>query len=150
MYLFYYIFKYVSLLTHMLAFWLTEVFFQGKFQPLDQVVVDDMFPNCILLLKLPELEKLLQHVTEEKGVVYSIWNEADGYWKGRASVWERNCLKATKCHAYSTCVIGETVIQILFPLVNSSPLLLWDVQSLTLQPVKCGGLSSTGPEFTRL
>ncbi|KAF6084814.1 ribonuclease H2 subunit B [Phyllostomus discolor] len=40
---------------------------EGKFQPLDQVVVDDMFPNCILLLKLPELEKLLQHVTEEKG-----------------------------------------------------------------------------------
>ncbi|GAB5566322.1 ribonuclease H2 subunit B isoform X4 [Prionailurus iriomotensis] len=39
---------------------------EGKFQPLDQVVVDDMFPNCILLLKLPELEKLLQHVTEEK------------------------------------------------------------------------------------
>lgn len=26
-----------------------------------------MFPNCILLLKLPELEKLLRHVTEEKG-----------------------------------------------------------------------------------
>uniref|UniRef100_A0A673SV12 Ribonuclease H2 subunit B n=1 Tax=Suricata suricatta TaxID=37032 RepID=A0A673SV12_SURSU len=43
-------------------------FFQGKFQPLDQVVVDDMFPNCILLLKLPELEKLLQHVTEEKEI----------------------------------------------------------------------------------
>ncbi|XP_036989093.2 ribonuclease H2 subunit B isoform X1 [Artibeus jamaicensis] len=43
---------------------------EGKFQPLDQVVVDDMFPNCVLLLKLPELEKLLQHVTEEKGVYY--------------------------------------------------------------------------------
>nr|KAF6375218.1 ribonuclease H2 subunit B [Pipistrellus kuhlii] len=39
---------------------------EGKFQPLDQVVVDDVFPNCILLLKLPELEKLLRHVTEEK------------------------------------------------------------------------------------
>ncbi|KAM7237847.1 hypothetical protein CapIbe_010805 [Capra ibex] len=42
--------------------------FQGKFQPLDQVVMDDMFPDCILLLKLPELEKLLRHVTEEKEV----------------------------------------------------------------------------------
>ncbi|XP_007130389.1 ribonuclease H2 subunit B isoform X5 [Physeter macrocephalus] len=41
---------------------------EGKFQPLDQVVMDDMFPNCILLLKLPELEKLLQHVTEEKEI----------------------------------------------------------------------------------
>uniref|UniRef100_A0A8D0Z0Y4 Ribonuclease H2 subunit B n=1 Tax=Sus scrofa TaxID=9823 RepID=A0A8D0Z0Y4_PIG len=39
---------------------------EGKFQPIDQVVMDDMFPNCILLLKLPELEKLLRHVTEEK------------------------------------------------------------------------------------
>ncbi|XP_045423611.1 ribonuclease H2 subunit B isoform X3 [Lemur catta] len=41
---------------------------EGKFQPLDQVVVDDVFPNCILLLKLPELEKLLHHVTEEKEI----------------------------------------------------------------------------------
>ncbi|KAM7111694.1 ribonuclease H2 subunit B isoform 4-T4 [Molossus nigricans] len=41
---------------------------EGKFQPLDQVVVDDVFPNCILLLKLPELEKLLRHVTEEKEI----------------------------------------------------------------------------------
>ncbi|XP_059935785.1 ribonuclease H2 subunit B isoform X2 [Mesoplodon densirostris] len=41
---------------------------EGKFQPLDQVVMDDMFPNCILLLKLPELEKLLRHVTEEKEI----------------------------------------------------------------------------------
>ncbi|KAM4862958.1 ribonuclease H2 subunit B isoform X1 [Urocitellus parryii] len=41
---------------------------QGKFQPLDQVVVDDAFPNCVLLLKLPELEKVLHHVTEEKEI----------------------------------------------------------------------------------
>uniref|UniRef100_A0A5F4VT80 Ribonuclease H2 subunit B n=1 Tax=Callithrix jacchus TaxID=9483 RepID=A0A5F4VT80_CALJA len=40
---------------------------EGKFQPLDQVVVDNVFPNCILLLKLPGLEKLLHHVTEERG-----------------------------------------------------------------------------------
>ncbi|XP_037655813.1 ribonuclease H2 subunit B isoform X5 [Choloepus didactylus] len=40
----------------------------GKFQPLDQVVVDDMFPNCVLLLQFPELEKLLCHVTEEKEI----------------------------------------------------------------------------------
>ncbi|XP_071064428.1 ribonuclease H2 subunit B isoform X2 [Dasypus novemcinctus] len=41
---------------------------EGKFQPLDQVVVDDMFPNCTLLLKFPELEKFLHHVTEEKEI----------------------------------------------------------------------------------
>ncbi|XP_076787003.1 ribonuclease H2 subunit B isoform X2 [Arvicanthis niloticus] len=39
---------------------------EGKYQPLDQVVVDDTFPDCILLLKFPELEKSLWHVTEEK------------------------------------------------------------------------------------
>ncbi|XP_013371308.1 PREDICTED: ribonuclease H2 subunit B isoform X4 [Chinchilla lanigera] len=41
---------------------------EGKFQPLDQVVMDDIFPNCTLLLKLPELEKSLPHVTEEKEI----------------------------------------------------------------------------------
>nr|XP_034354173.1 ribonuclease H2 subunit B isoform X4 [Arvicanthis niloticus] len=41
---------------------------EGKYQPLDQVVVDDTFPDCILLLKFPELEKSLWHVTEEKEV----------------------------------------------------------------------------------
>ncbi|XP_012927474.1 ribonuclease H2 subunit B isoform X2 [Heterocephalus glaber] len=41
---------------------------EGKYQPLDQVVMDEVFPNCILLLKLPELEKLLRHVTEEKEI----------------------------------------------------------------------------------
>ncbi|XP_051016626.1 ribonuclease H2 subunit B [Acomys russatus] len=40
---------------------------EGKYQPLDQVVVDDMFPDCVLLLRFPELEKSLRHVTEEKG-----------------------------------------------------------------------------------
>ena len=34
--------------------------------------MDDVFPNCILLLKLPELEKLLRHVTEEKGMAYGL------------------------------------------------------------------------------
>ena len=41
---------------------------EGKFQPQDQVVMDDMFPDCTFLLKLPELEKLLRHVTEEKEI----------------------------------------------------------------------------------
>ncbi|EDL36088.1 ribonuclease H2 subunit B [Mus musculus] len=41
---------------------------EGKYQPLDQVVVDDTFPDCTLLLRFPELEKSLRHVTEEKEV----------------------------------------------------------------------------------
>ncbi|XP_055465502.1 ribonuclease H2 subunit B isoform X1 [Psammomys obesus] len=41
---------------------------EGKYQPLDQVVVDDMFPDCTLLLRFSELEKSLRHVTEAKEV----------------------------------------------------------------------------------
>lgn len=41
---------------------------EGKFQPLGQVLVDDMFLNCILMLKLAELEKLLWDVTEGKEI----------------------------------------------------------------------------------
>ncbi|XP_057642630.1 ribonuclease H2 subunit B isoform X2 [Chionomys nivalis] len=41
---------------------------EGKYQPLDQVVVDGVFPDCVLLLRFPELEKSLRHVTEEKEV----------------------------------------------------------------------------------
>lgn len=52
----------------LLLYYLIKADKAGKFQPLDQVVIDDMFPNCILLLKLPELEKLLQHVTQEKEI----------------------------------------------------------------------------------
>ncbi|XP_055988885.1 ribonuclease H2 subunit B isoform X2 [Sorex fumeus] len=52
----------------LLLYYLIKADKVGKFQPLDQVVMDDMFPNCILLLKLPELEKLLQHVTQEKEI----------------------------------------------------------------------------------
>ena len=50
----------------LLLYYLIKADKEGKFQPLDQVVMDDMFPDCILLLKLPQLEKLLRHVTEEK------------------------------------------------------------------------------------
>ncbi|XP_073899547.1 ribonuclease H2 subunit B isoform X1 [Castor canadensis] len=52
----------------LLLHYLTKAGKEGKFQPLAQVVMDDIFPNCILLLKLPELEKLLRHVTEEKEI----------------------------------------------------------------------------------
>ncbi|XP_049634786.1 ribonuclease H2 subunit B [Suncus etruscus] len=52
----------------LLLYYLIKADKAGKFQPLDQVLMDDMFPNSILLLKLPELEKLLQHVTQEKEI----------------------------------------------------------------------------------
>ncbi|XP_008579864.1 PREDICTED: ribonuclease H2 subunit B [Galeopterus variegatus] len=52
----------------LLLYYLRKAEKEGKFQPLNQVVVDDVFPDCILLLKLPDLEKVLRHVTEEKEI----------------------------------------------------------------------------------
>lgn len=40
---------------------------QGKFQPLDQVVLDSEYPNCPLLLKCADVKQCIQHVAEEKG-----------------------------------------------------------------------------------
>lgn len=40
---------------------------QGKFQPLDQVVLDSEYPYCPLLLKCADVKQSIHHVTEEKG-----------------------------------------------------------------------------------
>ncbi|XP_074073270.1 ribonuclease H2 subunit B isoform X3 [Macrotis lagotis] len=41
---------------------------QGKFQPLDQVVIDAEFPSCSMLLQCTNLGLFLHHVTEEKEI----------------------------------------------------------------------------------
>ncbi|XP_072466596.1 ribonuclease H2 subunit B isoform X2 [Notamacropus eugenii] len=41
---------------------------QGKFQPLDQVVIDAEFPSCFMLLQCARLRPFLHHVTEEKEI----------------------------------------------------------------------------------
>ncbi|NXU83663.1 RNH2B Ribonuclease, partial [Xiphorhynchus elegans] len=41
---------------------------QGKFQPLDQVVLDPEYSNCPLLLKCGNGKQHIQHVTEEKEI----------------------------------------------------------------------------------
>ncbi|XP_018411975.1 PREDICTED: ribonuclease H2 subunit B isoform X2 [Nanorana parkeri] len=41
---------------------------QGKFQPVEQIVVDEEFPSCNLLLQCTQVEKSLHHVTEEKEI----------------------------------------------------------------------------------
>ncbi|KAM9320445.1 ribonuclease H2 subunit B [Gastrophryne carolinensis] len=41
---------------------------QGKFQPAEQIVVDEEFPSCSLLLQCTQVEKSLHHVTEEKEI----------------------------------------------------------------------------------
>ncbi|XP_010199899.1 ribonuclease H2 subunit B isoform X2 [Colius striatus] len=41
---------------------------QGKFQLLDQVVLDSEYPNCPLLLKCADVKQYIHHVTEEKAI----------------------------------------------------------------------------------
>ncbi|KAM6096016.1 ribonuclease H2 subunit B isoform 4-T4 [Chlamydotis macqueenii] len=41
---------------------------QGKFQPLDQVVLDSDYPNCPLLLKCADVQQYIHHITEEKEI----------------------------------------------------------------------------------
>ncbi|NXI36085.1 RNH2B Ribonuclease, partial [Galbula dea] len=41
---------------------------QGKFQPLDQVVLDSEYPSCLLLLKCAEVKQYIHHITEEKEI----------------------------------------------------------------------------------
>uniref|UniRef100_A0A8D0KSD7 Ribonuclease H2 subunit B n=1 Tax=Strix occidentalis caurina TaxID=311401 RepID=A0A8D0KSD7_STROC len=40
---------------------------RGKFQPLDQVVLDSEYPSCLLLLKCADVKQYIHHITEEKG-----------------------------------------------------------------------------------
>ncbi|NWW85674.1 RNH2B Ribonuclease, partial [Rhynochetos jubatus] len=41
---------------------------QGKFQPIDQVVLDSEYPNCPLLLKCADVKQHIHHITEEKEI----------------------------------------------------------------------------------
>ncbi|XP_058144507.2 ribonuclease H2 subunit B-like [Dasypus novemcinctus] len=76
---------------------------EGKFQPLDHVVVDDKFPNCTLLLKFPELEKFLHHVTEEKEIdskkYYKYSKDKTLKWLGKKVSQTAAVLKASSVNA---------------------------------------------------
>ncbi|KAI4553937.1 hypothetical protein MJT46_016117 [Ovis ammon polii x Ovis aries] len=84
----------------LLLYYLIKADKEGKFQPLDQVVMDDMFPDSILLLKLPELEKLLRHVTEEKEIdmkkYYKYSKEKTLKWLGKKANQTMAALKTNK------------------------------------------------------
>lgn len=43
---------------------------QGKFQPVDQVVMDEEFPACSRLLSCTRSLASMHHIAEEKGDVY--------------------------------------------------------------------------------
>ncbi|XP_075277459.1 ribonuclease H2 subunit B isoform X2 [Opisthocomus hoazin] len=54
---------------------------RGKFQPLDQVVLDSEYPSCPLLLKCADVTQYIHHVTEEKGLgcTGSKWDLFSGF-----------------------------------------------------------------------
>ncbi|XP_044300209.1 ribonuclease H2 subunit B isoform X3 [Varanus komodoensis] len=41
---------------------------QGKFQPLDQILMDEEFPSCAMLLQCPSLSQSIRHIAEEKEI----------------------------------------------------------------------------------
>ncbi|XP_077014287.1 ribonuclease H2 subunit B isoform X2 [Tamandua tetradactyla] len=91
----------------LILYYLRKADKEGKFQPLDQVVVDDIFPNCVLLLQFPGLEKLLRHVTEEK--------EIDGkkyykYSKEKTLKWlEKKVIQTTAALKADNVIVGARV-----------------------------------------
>uniref|UniRef100_F7CIU0 Ribonuclease H2 subunit B n=1 Tax=Monodelphis domestica TaxID=13616 RepID=F7CIU0_MONDO len=50
----------------MVLYYLIKAEKEGKFQPLDQIVIDPEFPSCSMLLQCAKLGLFLHHVTEEK------------------------------------------------------------------------------------
>lgn len=48
---------------------------QGKFQPVDQVVMDEDFPACTRLLSCTRSLATLRHVAEEKGNMNFFFNQ---------------------------------------------------------------------------
>ncbi|NXA11662.1 RNH2B Ribonuclease, partial [Sapayoa aenigma] len=82
---------------------------QGKFQPLDQVVLDTEYPCCPLLLKCANVKQYIQHVTEEKEIGSQKFHK---YSQEKTLKWLRKkvnqTVKALKCNNIS--VLASTFI----------------------------------------
>ncbi|KAG8452805.1 hypothetical protein GDO86_004554 [Hymenochirus boettgeri] len=72
---------------------------QGKFQPVDQIVVDEEFPSCSLLLWYTSVGKSLHHITEEKEIgskkFYKYSKEKTLAWLKKKVDQTIKCLKST-------------------------------------------------------
>lgn len=60
---------------------------QGKFQPVDQVVMDEEFPACSKLLSCARLSASMQHIAEEKGTPSSQPTEDTTWWSPTPPCW---------------------------------------------------------------
>ncbi|KFV62164.1 Ribonuclease H2 subunit B, partial [Dryobates pubescens] len=80
---------------------------QGKFQPLDQVVLDSEYPNCLLLLKCADVQQHIHHVTEEKEIGSQKFHK---YSQEKTLKWLKKKVSQTvKALKSNNIIVGERV-----------------------------------------
>ncbi|KAM6293552.1 ribonuclease H2 subunit B [Porphyrio hochstetteri] len=85
---------------------------QGKFQPLDQVVIDSDYPCCSLLLKCADVKQYVHHVTEEKEIGSQKFHR---YSQEKTLKWLKKKVNQTvKALKSSNICVGERVLAATF------------------------------------
>ncbi|NXW92989.1 RNH2B Ribonuclease, partial [Alopecoenas beccarii] len=82
---------------------------QGKFQPLDQVVLDSEYPNCPLLLKCADVKQYIHHVTDEKEIGSQKFHK---YSQEKTLKWLKKKVNQTvKALKSNNVCVGERVLE---------------------------------------
>ncbi|KAK2519002.1 Rnaseh2b [Columba livia] len=82
---------------------------QGKFQPLDQVVIDSEYPNCPLLLKCADVKQYIHHVTDEKEIGSQKFHK---YSQEKTLKWLKKKVNQTvKALKSNNVCVGERVLE---------------------------------------
>ncbi|NWW97671.1 RNH2B Ribonuclease, partial [Caloenas nicobarica] len=82
---------------------------QGKFQPLDQVVLDSEYPNCPLLLKCAGVKQYIHHVTDEKEIGSQKFHK---YSQEKTLKWLKKKVNQTvKALKSNNVCVGERVLE---------------------------------------
>ncbi|XP_057281052.1 ribonuclease H2 subunit B isoform X2 [Pezoporus wallicus] len=80
---------------------------QGKFQPLDQVVLDADYPNCPLLLKCADVKQYIHHITEVKEIASQKFHK---YSQEKTLKWLKKKVNQTvKALKSNNITVGERV-----------------------------------------
>ncbi|NXV77627.1 RNH2B Ribonuclease, partial [Atlantisia rogersi] len=91
---------------------------QGKFQPLDQVVIDSDYPYCPLLLKCADVKQYIHHVTEEKEIGSQKFHK---YSQEKTLKWLKKKVNQTvKALKSNDICVGERVLAATF--ISSKPI----------------------------
>uniref|UniRef100_A0A803W6Z7 Ribonuclease H2 subunit B n=1 Tax=Ficedula albicollis TaxID=59894 RepID=A0A803W6Z7_FICAL len=81
---------------------------QGKFQPLDQVVLDSEYPSCPLLLKCADVKQYIQHITDEKEIGSQKFHK---YSQEKTLKWLKKKVNQTvKALKSNNILVGERVL----------------------------------------